>query len=187
MHPDLVREYVAASYSELRARLDDAEELRVTNLALEDDVRLFIGFTHAERPVVDHALAGGIVGPNGLPIAKTVQVPLLGTTPKERDLVLCMDFDDFDFQPPSAELLLPDRSPLPDPEWPAVGRGGIVRGHPSLTRPWFCRRGLREYHSHPQHEDDPWDRYREGSSMANIVCDLLRELTSRWTGVRVAS
>lgn len=46
---------------------------------------------------------------------------------------------------------------LPGPVWP----GSLFHSeHPVLHRPFCCVRGLLEYHVHPSHIGDPWDRSR---------------------------
>lgn len=94
-----------------------------------------------------------------------------------------MELNGYDSLPPTAELLLPDRSPLPPSDWPkSIGGQGIVHDSKDYGRPFFCRRGLREYHSHSQHEDDPWDAYREHLALHQIVMELLRDMRDTWIG-----
>lgn len=181
MHPEDVAEFVAQSVAVLTEKLSQNQELGGPP-SLEG-TKLYVPFVKLGRPLVKHALDTGLVAPGGGGMSMIYEVPLLGVAPTSRDLVLYLDVEDFDGQPPTAELLLPDRTPLPAAEWPKSIHGrGIVLNHKDYDRPFFCRRGLREYHSHPQHEDDPWDRYREHLGLDQIVIELLDGLRNTWIG-----
>ncbi|HEX8092821.1 hypothetical protein [Jatrophihabitans sp.] len=183
MHPADVAEHVAASVEVLRERLSERPELGAGTAVLEDDVRLYIPFTVRVRQMVDTAVPSSLLGPGGVNLAFGARVVLLGAPPEERALLLAMDLTDYDAQPPTAELLLPDRSPLPATQWPKSLDGqGVVPGHRDYDRLWFCRRGLREYHTHHEHEDDPWDRHREGLALHSVVEELLHEFSTRFIG-----
>ena len=182
MHPHDVAEHVATSVEALRVRLEQYPELAVYELALEQETRLFLGFEKTERHVFRANIQTRLVLPGGGGVAMQYEVPDLGRPPTTRRLVLHLELNDYDGTPPTAELLLPDRTPLQPEHWPKLGNGGIVPGHPDFDRPYFCRRGLREYHSHPQHEDDPWDRHREGLALHSLVLELLDDLQHRWVG-----
>lgn len=183
MHPADVADHVADSVAVLRDRLAERPELRAGSPLVDGDVHLFIPFTLLVRQVVDAALPSGLVAPGGENIAVASRVVLLGAPPEERPLLLAFELDDYDAQPPTAELLLPDRSPLPPEQWPkSLNWQGVIQGHPNYDRPWFCRRGLREYHSHPQHEDDPWDLHREALPLHSVVEELLGDLSRRFIG-----
>lgn len=184
MHPDDVAEHVAGEVADLRVRLAAAPELRAGDVELRNQLELMVPFTKHERPRLAAqipGLSGGqLLAPGGGAIAFNYEVPDLSVR-TDRQLILRCDCTDFDGQPPTAELLLADESPLPAAQWPSeMGRQAIVHNHPDYGRPFFCRRGLREYHSHPQHEDDPWDRYREAARLGDIVVELLHELQTRW-------
>ena len=184
MHPADVAEHVAYSVDVLRNRLDSRSDLASAKPVLDDHVHLYIPFEKVERQLVSQAVGTGFVLPGGQANAAFVhEVPLLGAQPTKRPLLLYMDLEDYDGQPPTAELLQPDRTPLPAALWPrAIGGVGIVANHRDYNRPFFCRRGLRDYHSHPQHEDDPWDRHREELTLADLVIELLVDLRSKWIG-----
>lgn len=182
MHPADVAEHVADSFAVLRDRLRDTPGLASGPPVLENDIKVYVPFDNEQRQLVEHSLDTGFAMPGGQTVVHVHQVPLLGTA-TVRQLLLHMDLTDYDGQPPTAELLLPDRTPLPPHEWPkSIGGQGIILGHQAYDRPFFCRRGLREYHSHPQHEDDPWDKYREAMSLDGIVVELLHDLRNRWIG-----
>jgi len=132
--------------------------------------------------MVQAIMPSQLLGPGGGGVQFDVSVPDLGARPVTREVILKMGCDDFDGQPPTAELLRDDASPLPPDEWPRdLADQGIVRGHQIYgDRPFFCRPGLREFHTHPQHEDEPWDRYREALPLSQIALGLLVDLRKRW-------
>ena len=179
MHPVDVKEYLRESVDELKARLETLPDLHVVQVDLEDfdlyvatEVRRWgsIQVTETSRLLI-----------GGAPLQRHLNIPDLGRMSSEQGFLLHLDCTNFDGDPPAAQLLSPDRSPLPAAKWPHDPTGrGIVHGDPYWGRPFFCRPGLREYHRHPQHEDDAWDRHREGASLAGIAIGLLSDLTSRW-------
>lgn len=180
MHPADVAEFVAAAVDDLGERLTARSDLRAGPPVLEDEVRLFVPFSYESRRLVQHAVPSGLVLPGEVPTASVWTVPDLGAPTEERHLTLYLDLTDFDGQPPTAELLRDDRTPLPAAEWPhSLGKQAIVRNHRDFNRPFFCRPGLREFHTHPQHEDEPWDKYREGRPLHSIVIELLELLEDR--------
>lgn len=82
-----------------------------------------------------------------------------------------INMTDYNLYPPSARFFEPTsrrslkREELPPAQRVLDGRAYdiLIAMHPDTKLPFFCMRGFREYHSHPQHTDDPWDRYRYGS------------------------
>ena len=182
MHPDDVAERVADEVETLRARLAAAPELRASEPHLIDRFELRVAFTRvAFRAVLPVALPARISCPHCPPGQALMRVVPAKVGRFERELVLRSFCDNYDGQAITAELLLPNGDPLPDHEWPkTLGREAIIRGHEEYDRPFFCRRGLREYHSHPQHEDNPWDAHRERIRIYHVVLELLRDLQTRW-------
>lgn len=82
-----------------------------------------------------------------------------------------INMSDYNLYPPSVRFFEPltrrslKREELP-PAQQVVGNQVhdiLIGVHPKTKLPFFCMRGFREYHEHPQHTDDPWDRYRYGS------------------------
>lgn len=68
--------------------------------------------------------------------------------------------DGWDEQPPSLSLFDPDTdAELPWERWP---QGGWAAGnpHPGTTKPFLCLPGIREYHVHPSHVNEPWANLR---------------------------
>ncbi len=181
MHPDDVAEYVAGQVAWLAERIDERPSLGVTEVSLEENVQVYIALTKRERARASAMAPAHMVGPGQQPIGLKFTGVDLGAAVTLRRLLLHCDCSDFDGSPPTAELRLPDRTPLPAAEWPQeLGGQGIVADHPIFRRPFFCRPGLREFHTHPQHEDHPWDRYRESMSLSRIIVPLLDDLQHRW-------
>lgn len=181
MHPADVAEYVGEQVEDLRARFESGPDLGVRGVSLNGS-ELLIRFTKRERALVKHAVPSALKGPGGSDVQIVYDVPDLGAKPQERELIVRFGCEDFDGQPPTAELLLADGKPLPGAQWPRdMANGGIIQGHPHYGRHFFCRPGLREFHTHPQHEDQPWDKYRESMPLPAIVIGLLTDLRKRWT------
>lgn len=181
MHPDDVAELVAAEFADFERALTESD-LPVSRATLVTPTRIEIDFTAQQQ---ESELVGqGLILPGGglgQFQQAAVRVPLVGRS-RPRELLLAAGCDNWDGAPPEAELLLPDRTPLPGNEWPqdSVNRG-IAFGHPNYKRKFFCRPGFREYHTHPVHKNDPWDLHREGLSLAGILLGLLEDLAHRWT------
>lgn len=182
MHPGDVAAYVAGQVAELQRRVQEAPELGVTCVALENDTDLYITFRKRERPRLEATLPADVLGPQGQEVTKRFVVPDLGRA-SERELILFLECDGLDGRPPTAQLLSADRSPLPAEQWPTdLGGGqGVIHGHRDYPRKFFCRPGLREFHTHSQHADEPWDRYREQLPLRTVVLGLLNDLQKRWT------
>lgn len=182
MHPTLVRSYVTEQVDELRARLDQRPDLAVRSIDLDGDaMQLFVEFDHVAAATEMVNVASPLQHASGQMIAARWRVPILGRSATTRTLVLLLTLDGYDLDPPTAQLLASDRTLLPPEQWPtSFSDGGIVGRHPLYERPFFCRAGLREYHSHPQHEDEPWHRYRDAIPLADLVIELLADLSTRW-------
>lgn len=178
MHPRDVAEHVQASVAAVSERLACRPELGVAAVDLEDDTDLFVRFTSTVWSL-GMAQARHVDDRGRVMVTNTVGVDLSARQRVER--VLHFGLDDYDSQPPTANLLDAGRRPLPFPSWPKEqGVAGVVPEHPEFRRPFFCRPGLREYHRHFQHEDDPWDRHREGLALHETVIGLLDDFRMRW-------
>ncbi|MGD0454704.1 MAG: putative metal-binding protein [Solirubrobacteraceae bacterium] len=178
MHPQEVAALVAAEFGDLRERIAARPDARVRRAELREPTLIAVEFV--ARVYQSEVVGEGVIVPvpGGFQQAGR-RVPILGAV-EETPLTLLVNCENWDGQPPECDLRRPDGSELQD--WPKDPMGqGIVRGHPIYTRPFFCRPGTREYHSHPVHEDDPWDRYREGYTLDGIVAGLLEDLINRWT------
>lgn len=172
MHPDHVVELVGGQVSALSHKLEQLD-LPVTEVELRGGTNLLVGFKSKTTRAV--------TGITGIPGA--VEVPLLGTA-QEDEFILFLECDDFDAQAPTVVILDADEIPLPPERWPHDPKNrGIVQGHPDFgdQRKFFCRPGTREFHSHPQHEDSPWDLERESMTIDGLVLGILRDLKERWT------
>jgi len=181
VHPQDVAQHLSASVQVLRDAVAGQQGSPIDDITL-DGVHLRTRFVveTLQSQAVPRGLAVAVAP--GMLQQATMNIPILGTRQRETR-VLMMDCEDWDSQPPTATLELADGSPLPRDRWPRDPEGqGIVADHPLFgDRPFFCRPGTREFHSHPQHEDHPWDRYREGTTLSAIVLGLIVDLTTRWT------
>ena len=183
MHPSLVRSHVEGSVDDLRARLRGNSQLGVFEVRLDvDRLELDIAFDHDAHETELVAVQSGLLLPGGRALTRAQRVPILGRS-RTRRLILHLELDNFDLFPPTATLLQESGGPLPPDQWPtSLAGGGIVPDHPIYRRPFFCRRGLREYHSHEEHEDEPWARWRDALPLHAIVLELLEDLRVRWSG-----
>lgn len=172
-------ELVAEEVDELRRQIADAPQLEVSSITRETSTDLRIALP-LRLMASEVAQEQRLILPGGQALVRNFNVPILGQY-ENRDVVLRMELSGFDGQPPTAELWRPDGTPLSPEQWPReASGGGIVAGYSRYPRPFFCRPGLREFHEHPQHEDKPWDMYREAFSLANIALGLLHDLKLRW-------
>jgi hypothetical protein len=184
MHPEHVAAFVREEVEILRARAADSE-LPIADIALEHDAELFVTVEMVRRPSLPTRNPDGTI-PLGAGVLNAgvlyENVPDLSKPAEHLTRILYCDLTDFDSQPPTAELLAADRSPLPFIDWPSdLKNGGIVDGHKDWPRPWFCRPGFREYHTHPEHEDRPWDEIRgDGAPLHGLVLGLVADLTDRF-------
>lgn len=183
MHPSIVRSFVCDQVDELRRRVDAQPELGVVAIDLDlDRLELDVAFDHDEHETEVVPVASRLLLPGGQQLTRQQHIPILGRS-RTRRLDLRLGLDGYDLLPPTAELLDEQRQPLPPSAWPtAVAGGGIINDHPIFKRPFFCRRGLREFHTHEQHEDTPWAAWRDGLPLHAIVVELLGDLRVRWHG-----
>ena len=77
----------------------------------------------------------------------------------------------YDAEAPSFAMVDPaSRDPLPIERWtPGVPHSV----HPSTGQSFVCLQGIAEYHTHPSHLDDSWDRYRFRFRLPQTVVRLL--------------
>lgn len=180
MHPADVQIYVNDCVEEVGTQIERRPDLKVQSVDLVNNVDLYVHFTKTRWGLA------GISRKYRDPFTRQeTQLQELTLDLGQRqvlNLALKFNLENFDYDPPTAELVDAQRNPLPANAWPkTLGRQGIVAEHPQFARPFFCRRGLREYHTHFQHEDDPWDLHREGLALHTIVIELLDDLRGRWT------
>lgn len=87
--------------------------------------------------------------------------------------ILALDALNYDAEPVGVGFVDADGHTLGCAEWPA----GLCQGeHPVLARPFICIRGTSDYHHHPSHVDDTWDRYRAQLRLPDIVGHLLAKV-----------
>lgn len=186
MHPADVLDFVTDEVAELERRLESRSDLGVLALQQEDVV------VDLEVDIVRYATAtatassGLLAGRGAIPVRTHFgQVPVIGSSAPDR-LVLRTECSNFDATPPAVDLLDADGELLPEHRWPRgiLAPGGIAARRQGDGRPFICRRGLRAYHEHPQHADDPWDLHREGMRLADIVIGVLDDLKTRWVSPR---
>lgn len=116
--------------------------------------------------------------------------PALVATP----LTVRLDFTNYDVWAPSVDFIDPiTRQLLPHPpliqglafrQDGAPIRGGPVNVfidmHPDTRRTFVCKRGVREYHSHFEHNGDDWLLYRgDGLGTLGQLVELLWRHTTR--------
>jgi putative metal binding uncharacterized protein/uncharacterized protein DUF2604 len=99
-------------------------------------------------------------------------------------LAVRIGFENYDVWAPSVQLIDPiERRPLELRRVDALdfspADGGepeqsFIEVHPDTGRVFFCKRGVREYHSHFEHDGDDWLLYRgDGYGTLVQLCDLL--------------
>ena len=102
-------------------------------------------------------------------------VPLLGQR-RESTIVAALDCVQYNTDPPSLAFFANCEAivELPYEQWP---KGiGIVQRHPKTGKPFLCRPGIREFHTHVQHGDEPWDKYRGRVRPRDLLLQLARDL-----------
>jgi hypothetical protein len=107
-------------------------------------------------------------------------------------LAVRFNFSNYDVWAPSVRVIDPitrrwmveprvqaiDFAAGPDPS--GVYLNLFVGAHPETKRVFFCKRGVREYHSHPEHSGDDWLLYRgQGHGTLGGLCELLWRLSAR--------
>ncbi len=98
-----------------------------------------------------------------------VRAPELG-----QGRILVLDAESYDGDPVGVFIADNSGQLLPGSQWPP----GLCQGeHPVLHRPFVCVRGTIDYHTHPSHVSDTWDRYRGRIRLADLVVHLLRRVT----------
>lgn len=105
-------------------------------------------------------------------------VPLLGQR-RSSSIVGALRCDNYDTDPPSFAFVTDwtATEELPFGAWP---KGlGIVERHHATGKPFLCRPGVREFHTHFQHGDEPWDRYRGKVRPRDLLVTLARDLNTK--------
>lgn len=89
------------------------------------------------------------------------------------EAVVLLDGARYNADPLSLTVADRNGEPLPSDRWPS---GLFHSQHPALQRPFACLRGLLEYHTHPSHTDDPWDRYRNSIRLVDLVGHIMAKV-----------
>jgi hypothetical protein len=174
MHPDDVAALVADEFGDLQRQIADRADPGIGAAVLAAPTLITVEVS--TRAYQSEVVGTGLQLPGNLQTAR--RIPILSAVQRRR-LVLVVECSNWDGTPPEFDLRLPNGAPLP--EWPkGTTNGGIARGHPHYTRPFICRPGTREFHSHPVHADDPWDMHREGMTLSGITLGILEDLSNRW-------
>ena len=87
--------------------------------------------------------------------------------------------DGWDQQAPALTLFNPDtEADLTWEEWPKGGWSAHA-AHPVGGRPMLCLPGLKEYHTHPSHLNDPFLNYR-GRGESYTLCHIVHRVQQRF-------
>lgn len=105
-------------------------------------------------------------------------VPLLDRR-QETSIVLALGCDNYDTDPPSLAFMAnwEATQELHFQSWPKGA--GVVQQHPVTGKPFLCRPGLREFHTHYQHGDEPWDKYRGRIRPRDLLLNIADGLRSK--------
>lgn len=94
-----------------------------------------------------------------------------------------VDFTNYNIVPPSIKFIhYCTKQPLKRKEillnfWQTTSEGqqDLLQGHPDME-PFFCVRGVREYHNNPAHTGDDWLLYREkGEGTLYYLLNILHQ------------
>ncbi len=110
--------------------------------------------------------------------ANRTLVPLLDRR-QESSIVLALGCDNYDTDPPSLAYMAnwEATQELPFEAWPKGA--GVVQQHPVTGKPFLCRPGMREFHTHYQHGDEPWDKYRGHIRPRDLLLSIAKDLHSK--------
>lgn len=161
--------------------------------------RLGCYVVHAEFPTIDVVVLPTRCMAFGLPLPEAAGNPEAAARPAAAGEVQCqllmlpvaftampfgirVNLDDFDLRAPSYtfhhpatwELLPPNL--LPHATLPVEGKNMLVMlgGHPVTKGTFFCMRGVREYHEHPEHTGDQWLLYRGSINVFSTLTAIVR-------------
>lgn len=96
-----------------------------------------------------------------------------------------LSYDNYDIAAPSLIFIDPASGEPAQPAIPAWDADQepaqlLTPGvHPEHRRPFVCLPGIREYHEHPQHDNDDWlARRSDGTNRLAVICDRLQRTTA---------
>lgn len=97
----------------------------------------------------------------------------------EGTIVVTLRCDNFDTDPPSLAFVAgwDATLELPYAQWPKGP--GVVPAHHATGKPFLCRPGVREFHNHIQHGDEPWERYRSYVRPSQLLRQLAHDLRTK--------
>lgn len=110
--------------------------------------------------------------------AFSTAVPLLGQR-RTSSIVVAFDCDNYDTDPPSVTFMTDwsASTTLPFNAWPKGP--GMVQRHYATGQPFLCRPGVREFHNHFQHGDEPWDMFRGKLRPRDLLVNLAHDLRTK--------
>lgn len=90
--------------------------------------------------------------------------------------------DDFDLRAPSYtfrhpatwELMPVEHLPAAVIEFEGRDMAVMLGNHPITKAAFFCMRGVREYHEHPEHTGDEWLQYRKSINVFSTLSQIVR-------------
>lgn len=105
-------------------------------------------------------------------------IPILGQR-RTSLIAAALDCSNYDTDPPSFTFVTnwDATEELPFEAWPKGP--GMVDRHYQTGKPFLCRAGTREFHSHIQHLDEPWDRYRGRRRLRDLLLGLAHDLQNK--------
>lgn len=101
---------------------------------------------------------------------------------ERQELRVKLGFDDWNDTPPSVDLCAPDGTFLMALPQPRPGNNIFNAGaHDRTKRPFVCMIGVREYHTHASHLNEPWPNYKaqDNYTLGNVV----EQIWNGWLGV----
>jgi hypothetical protein len=100
-------------------------------------------------------------------------------------------YNNFDLWAPSLAFLdfFSDQPTLPVVEarqyLDGQPRNLLLSPHPLTGLPFLCHRGVREYHTHPQHSGDAWALYRTETNLTTIADGIWQLMARNVVGLKI--
>lgn len=96
-------------------------------------------------------------------------------TPKQA-VSLLFRGDQYDAEPFRVSVTREDGTPLPGAEWPTPLRW---LDHPVFGGPFICVQGTYEYHAHPSHFENTWDKHRFHIRLADLLLHIQKRMSQQ--------